>query len=217
MIREKVMQPSPGGPTEDVPAEGWVQRHRGHIMVGLCCLALSGTIVFMSRFLSTSSSPVLHIATAQPTSRPTPTAAPAPLRVYVSGAVAHPDVYVLPPDALVKDAISAAGGSLDHADLDRVNLADGVSDHQHVHVPQIGQTPPPQQAPLSPSSQPCVNINVASAEELDTLPGIGPAYARRIIEYRLANGPFQDIEDLTQIQGIGPATLEGIRSLVCLE
>jgi competence protein ComEA len=136
--------------------------------------------------------------------------------VYVSGAVARPDVYVLPPNSVVKDALSSAGGSLPRADLSQINLAREVFDQQHVHVPLIGETPPAQLAP--PAAGPsCVNVNAASLEELETLPGIGPTYSRAIIEYRQANGPFRDVEELAQVRGIGPTTLELIRDLVCLQ
>jgi len=140
--------------------------------------------------------------------------------VYVSGAVAHPDVYRLPSGSIVKDALSAAGGALPDADLVRVNLAQELLDQQQVHIPMAGETPPPASSPVrlrSPSLESgCVDINSATLQDLDELPGIGPTYSQRIIEYRAAHGPFQDVEELLQIKGIGPATLEEIRHLVCV-
>jgi competence protein ComEA len=185
-------------------------------MVGLSCLILSGMGTFLLRYPSSPPGPVLRIATALPTSTPIPTPTPAPLRVYVSGAVAHPDVYRLPSGAIVKDALAAAGGTLPGVDLSRINLAQQLFDQQQIHVPMIGETPLPQQPLRFSSEQGCVDVNVATLEELNSLPGIGPAYAQRIIEYRTTHGPFQDIEDLAQVKGIGPATLEKIRDRVCL-
>jgi competence protein ComEA len=199
--------------------DGWIERHRSHIIVVLCNLVLLGAAVFMLRRPPSPQGPVLQIATAPPTLTPIPTPTPAPLRVYVSGAVSHPNVYQLPPDSIVKDALAAAGGALPGADLTRVNLAQQLFDQQQIHVPLAGETPPPvsssAQAPSSSGSG-CVDINSATLEELDRLPGIGPAYAQRIIEYRTIHGSFQDVEELTQIKGIGPATLEKIRDLVCV-
>ena len=199
--------------------DGWIERYRGHIMLVLCCTVLSGTAAFLLRRPPSPQGAVLQIATAPPTLTPAPTSTPALLRVYVSGAVAHPDVYRLSPGAIIQDALAAAGGAVPGADLTRVNLAQQVFDHQQVHVTLAGETPPalrsPAQVPVSPGSS-CMNINTASLEDLDRLPGIGPVYAQRIIEYRSAHGPFQDVEGLTAVKGIGIATLEKMRELVCV-
>jgi len=200
--------------------DGWIERHRSHIMIVLCTLIFLGAAVFLLRRPPSPQGPVLQIATAPPTLTPVPTSTPAPLRVYVSGAVAHPDVYQLPPGSIVKDAVATAGGALPGADLARVNLAQQLFDQQQVHVPLAGETPPPvsssAQVRSPSSSNDCVDINSATLEELDGLPGIGPTYAQRIIEYRKDQGSFQDVEELTQVKGIGPATLEKIRDLVCV-
>ena len=198
----------------------WIERYRTHIMLVLFAIVLLGVVVFLWRRPPSSQEPVLQIATPPPTLTTVPTSTPAPLRVYVSGAVAHPDVYQLPPGSIVKDALSAAGGALAGADLVRINLAQQLVDQQQVHVPLAGETPPPVGTPArirSPSSGgDCVDINSASLQELDELPGIGPAYAQRIIDYRSAHGPFEDVEKLIQVKGIGPSTLEEIRDLVCV-
>lgn len=200
--------------------EGWIERHRSHIMIVLCNLVLLGAAVLLLRRPPSPQGPVLQIATAPPTLTPVPTPTPAPLRVYVSGAVAHPDVYQLPSGSIVKDALAAAGGALPGADLARLNLAQQLFDQQQVHVPLAGETPPPVSSSaqtISPSSgSGCLDINRATLEELDGLPGIGSTYAQRIIEYRAAHGPFQDVEELAEVKGIGPATLEKIRDLVCV-
>lgn len=159
------------------------------------------------------------VPTATPTLAPTPT--PAPLRVYVTGAVLNPDVYVLPPGSIVKDALAAAGGAMAEADLDRINLALTVYDQQQIYVPRRGEASLPvalPQEPLAGGVQPtnsdAININEATLEQLDALPGIGPAIAERIIQYRTENGQFGIVEDLMNVKGIGPATFEKLRDKI---
>jgi competence protein ComEA len=151
-------------------------------------------------------------------SRPdaTPTAETA--IVYISGAVLRPDVYRVPAAARVKDVVLAAGGLAADADVGRINLAEHVADAQHIHIPREGEAEP---APAladdntEPAGQGAlVNINTASAAELDGLPGIGPALLQRIEEYRTTNGPFQSVEDLRNVKGIGPALFAKIAPLV---
>jgi competence protein ComEA len=124
-------------------------------------------------------------------------------------------VYTLLQDSIVKDAMEAAGGPTEDADLERINLAFPVSDGQQVHVPRQGEDSPP--AP-PPSGQPApggkVNINTAGQDLLESLPGIGPALAQRIVDYRQTHGPFEHIEDVTEVSGIGDATFEAIRDLI---
>lgn len=158
------------------------------------------------------------IATAAP---PAPIVAttPTPIFVHVTGRVARPGVYRLPEGARLVDAVAAAGGALHGADLDALNLAAPAVDGTQVHVPRRGEVPPPAvgaavagDAGIDPSGR--VNLNTASAAELETLPGIGPALAQRIIDFRSANGPFVAVDDLDEVSGIGPATLEELRPLV---
>lgn len=160
---------------------------------------------------------------------PPPTVAPtapptlAPVRVYVSGAVATPGVYTLPPKSLVDDALKAAGGATTEADLDRVNLALEVRDQQQVHVPRKGESAPSQPAPATPGGPATspggkkVNLNTATLAELDALPKIGPVTAQNIIDYRAKNGPFKKVEDLKNVSGIGDATFEGLKDLITVE
>jgi competence protein ComEA len=155
----------------------------------------------------------LSTAIPQPTVEGTPT--PYTLRVYVTGAVDHPDVYVLPQDSIVKDAVEAAGGATEEADLERINLAVTVTDGQHVHVPRQGEEPSPVEPPSGqPATGGKVNLNTSDSAALETLPGIGPTLAQRIIDYRQAHGPFERIEDLMQVSGIGQATFEGMKDLL---
>jgi len=149
------------------------------------------------------------------------TVTPQPLRVYVSGAVAHPGVVTLPADSLLADALDAVGGAAADADLYSVNLAASLVDNQHVIVPRC--TPTPQSAvevvsaARGASATTLLNINTASAVELETLPHIGPAMAQRIIAYREAHGPFERVEDLQEVEGIGETRYRDLAPLITVE
>jgi competence protein ComEA len=147
-----------------------------------------------------------------------PPPSPALLRIHVAGAVRQPGVYSLPAGSLVAQAIEAAGGPADSAWLDAINLAERVLDGDQVRVPYLvatGAEPPSPAATSSPGTPaPPVNLNTASASELDRLPGIGPSLAQEIIDYREAHGAFGSVEDLLSVPGIGPAKLEAIRDMV---
>ncbi len=139
------------------------------------------------------------------------------LIVYVSGAVIAPDVYRLPIGARIKDVIVAAGGLSADADPDAINLAAHIADAQQIKVPRRGEVAAqasgiPQATTAADGA--LINLNTASAAELDTLPGIGLAIAERIIEYRGTNGPFKSVDDLRNIKGIGTALFEKIAPLV---
>lgn len=195
----------------------WWERHRGYVVVFLLNLLLMGGVVFWMRQPPAGGVEILP-PPATPT--PSPTFTPAPVRVYVCGAVVHPDVYTLPAGSLVKDALDAAGGATGEADLIQINLAQVLQDQAQVYVPSKGETPPvaPIVAPSAsrggssvPASGPQqININTASREELETLPGIGPALAQRIIEHR----PYTAIEEILDVPGIGPATYEKVKDKI---
>lgn len=200
----------------------WLERYRGYIVVVLLNLVVLGGMFFFWR--RPEPEPVSILA-PEPTATPLPTPTPRPLRVYVSGAVVRPDVYELAYDSIVRDAIDAAGGPTGEADLNRINLARQVHDEEQIYVPQKGEESPPVSPPSgpslpSPSSQEGggkVNINTATAEELDTLPGVGPAIAQRIIDYRTASGPFQSVEDIKNVRGIGDATFEKLKDKITVQ
>lgn len=153
----------------------------------------------------------LTILPPPPTATPGPTATHAPVRVYVTGAVNRPGVYELPWGAIARDAVLVAGGARASADLARVNLAHVLRDGDQIHVPE-----PEAEITLATSTG-LVNINAATLEELDTLPGIGPGLAQRIIDYREANGPFATIEDIMDVSGIGPSTFERMKDRLTVE
>jgi competence protein ComEA len=196
-------------------------RNRGLIVLcSVLGLITGGLIVYFS--LPARRPPALVIvSTPVPTSTLPPTPTRAPIRVYVSGAVRSPAVYELPLGSIIQDAIEAAGGPATDADLDGINLALELRDQQHVYVPHEGEVNPPPvisggASRSGETMEPLVDINTATAEELETLPGVGEVTAQRIIEYRQANGPFQTIEDIQNVSGIGPKTFERMRDMITL-
>lgn len=141
---------------------------------------------------------------------PPPTASP--VRIHVAGAVVSPGVYPLPAGAIVAEAIAAAGGARPGADLDALNLAAPIGDNDQVYVPMAG-TPLPTD-PAAHREGAVVNLNTATPTELEALPGIGPTLANAIVSYRDQNGPFQSVEELVHVPGIGPTRLAQLRELV---
>jgi competence protein ComEA len=137
--------------------------------------------------------------------------------VDVTGAVVHPGVYELPAGARVHAAVEAAGGGGADADLAAVNLAAPLVDGAQVYVPVVGAAPragaPPGPSPPTTASGP-LDINRATAEQLDTLPGIGPSTAQAIVAHRDEHGPYASVDALEDVRGIGPAKLDAIRALV---
>jgi competence protein ComEA len=158
-----------------------------------------------------------------------PAAAPAPIAVHdggegggaavivhVAGAVRAPGVDRMRPQARVDDAVRRAGGALSRADLTQVNLAAKVEDGRQIVVPRrVAAGSAPAGSEGSPT-QPGVplNLNTATLEQLDELPGVGPATAQKILDYREENGGFGSVEELGQVPGIGDVRLAALRDLV---
>jgi competence protein ComEA len=194
---------------------------RRRVLAGVLVLAL--VLLLGVRFLARPGSaagpgapPIVGSAEAAGAGAP----APEPrLVVYVVGAVRRPGVYRLAEGTRVEDAVGRAGGPTRAADLTAVNLAAPLADGEQVLVP--GRIPGPvaaaEGAPVpggaSGSAGP-VQLSIATVEQLDTLPGIGPVTAQKIVDYRTAHGPFHSVDDLDEVPGIGPARVEQLRSLV---
>ncbi len=130
--------------------------------------------------------------------------------VHVLGAVAEPGLYTLTDGERIVDAVAAAGGFREDADQAALNLARAVADGEQVYVPVVGEEPPA--AVEQPGG--LMNLNTAEPAELETLPGLGPELARRIVEWREQNGPFSTVDDLLNVTGIGAKTVSGLAELV---
>jgi competence protein ComEA len=155
-----------------------------------------------------------------PVAAPTVSPSPAALIVHVAGWVRRPGVYQLAEGQRVIDAIDLAGGPRRGADLGGLNLAGVLTDAQQVVVPKEGATPgaPSSGVPISSASPAAalVDVNTATPEELETLPGIGEVLAGAIVAYREEHGPFTSVDQLLDVSGIGEVTLEEIRELVTI-
>ncbi|MBK8985367.1 MAG: helix-hairpin-helix domain-containing protein [Chloroflexi bacterium] len=181
----------------------------------------------MALLRRTQPAPIVIVPPA-PTNTPAPTATPGPIQVYVNGAVAHTAVYTLPPDSAIEQAIAAAGGFAPDANTAVVNLAQPLFHGAQVYVPTVNEVAAMPTAVISaPGGQRgtavtisdtgaggLVNINQASAAELETLPGIGPSTAASIIEYRTNSGLFNSIEEIMNVPGIGEGKFEQIKELI---
>ena len=139
--------------------------------------------------------------------------------MHTVGQVRTPGLQRLPPGARVADAISAAGGATEEADLAAVNLARLLVDGEQVYVPARGEsprTPPAGSGASDESSGGTMNLNTADVAALDTLPGIGPVLAGRIVAWRQQHGRFSAVDELGEVSGIGPALLSKIRDRVAV-
>jgi competence protein ComEA len=158
---------------------------------------------------------------------------PLTVRIHVAGAVVRPGVYSVSSSSRVVDAVTAAGGPTSRADLERINLAQTIVDTEQVFVPfrssrttkitvaprlRPSRTTVPDALPIigvpSTTVTPLINLNSATSDQLDTLPGVGPSTAKAIISYRNRKGPFGKVEDLLNVPGIGPSKVAALRDQV---
>ncbi len=206
---------------------GRIAAWRGYIVLSAVWLIILGAALFLTRRPAANSIEILPPPAPLPTPTALPSPTPGPLHVDVAGAVHAPGVYTLPAGSITADAIAAAGGATDEADLDRVNKAVPLADGVQVYVPRrnevSGDRSVPVNAPLAsdagaPTIAPgspgkLVNLNTATLAELDTLPGVGPATAQRIIDGR----PYSKIEDLMSVKGIGQATFDKLKAQITVQ
>ena len=170
-------------------------------------------------YANAAAPPASSVASAAATA-PTSSVATADLVVHVAGAVQSPGVYRIAAGSRVVDALQAAGGVVADSNANAINLAAPLVDGERVYVPRIGEIPPVVVASASGTGGPAVaptgpvNLNTASADDLDTLPGVGPSTAEAILAYRDQHGPFASVDDLSNVRGIGPAKLDALRGLV---
>ncbi len=198
---------------------------RGYIGLSLVWLAVLGGVLFISRQPASQPIEILPPPTLQPTLTSLPSPTPGPLRVDVAGAVRTPGVYTLPAPSILADAIAAAGGPADDADLDRINKAVPLQDGMQVYVPHVADVTTPQpvnpvpakavSTPLSATGESgaLVDLNTATLAELDTLPGVGPSTAQRIIDGR----PYGAVTDLMRVKGIGQATFDKLKERITVK
>jgi competence protein ComEA len=140
-----------------------------------------------------------------------PLVTPTEIVIYISGGVAHPGVYHLSPGSRIEQAVTAAGGLTAEADAGRADLARLLTDGDQVHIPKQGEqvNSPDEAAPgLTVAS---IDLNTATVEDLDNLPGIGTVKAQSIITYRETHGNFKTLDDLLNVPGIGASLLEQIK------
>jgi competence protein ComEA len=202
-----------------------------YVAVAAVVLAVGARyVVFPKAAAPAGGEPLVLAAPSSSPAAPAATASPSPAAdvvVYVCGAVKSPGVVRLPADARVADALALAGGPGARAELDGVNLAAKVVDGQQIMVPERGAVAAAggvatatgggsasaaagsATAPGAP-----VNINTASLEELDALSGVGPATAQKIIDYRLASGPFKTVDDIKNVSGIGDAKFAAMKDSI---
>ena len=186
----------------------WYELHYSHIqkrallILGALVIAISSLVVLRGGSHEVVEPPIVAVQIAAPE-----------IFVDVTGAVNNPGVYTLAANSRVIDAIKAAGDSAPGADLSTVNLARVLSDGEQIYVDATIVNSAGVRISKKARSGP-ININRATLSQFDSLDGIGPVIAKRIIEYRKVNGPFLTVEDLQKVSGIGVAKFSNIKSKV---
>lgn len=184
-------------------------------LVVILVITLGGAALWYTRSLPRPVQVQRTAARAASPAAAAPSPEPSPIIVDVAGAVRRPGVYEFRDGDRIIDAIRTAGGPTGKASMDALNLAAPLTDGAQILVPLAA---PPGQAVSGSTTTggpaPLVNVNTASATELEELPGIGEVIAQRIVDYRTQNGPFANVDDLLDVSGIGDAILGDIRDLV---
>jgi competence protein ComEA len=212
---------------EIVIEQGWrerIQELASHRKDSWPLLALAGAVVLVTVMLTGRSAPARVAPPASmPSAAPSVSAAPVEtgpmVLVHVAGAVREPGLYEFPQGARVADAIETAGGPTVRADLDLLNLAEPLVDGTKVEVLKAGEAPITTSAPVAadaPAPGTLIPLNTANQAMLETIPGVGPVTATAILTYRDEVGSFTALEQLLEVDGIGPATFDNIRAYVTL-
>jgi competence protein ComEA len=178
---------------------------RGVKVLAIVAGAAALVVVFLAWRSGPRQEPVPVVSASAVVASPAPTE----LVVAVSGKVVRPGLVRLPPGSRVADAIAAAGGALPDVDLSGLNLARKLNDGELIAVGV-----PAAATGAGPAGPAKINLNTAVLAELDTLPGVGPVLAQRIIDHRTKRGPFRTVEDLRQVDGIGEETFTRLKDLV---
>ncbi len=184
----------------------WLDRYTHAIIIGLAALLAAAVIALVIERRS-GAGPLEITVGGTP-------AASGPIQVYVTGAVAQPGVYEMSGSDRVVDLLYKAGGPAPDADMEAVNLALRLHDEDRVVVPRMGEAATTGSTSQVAGATAPVNINRASAQELDALPGIGAVYSQRIVDSRTTAGPFATTDDLVNRQLIPRATYDKIRDLI---
>jgi competence protein ComEA len=191
------------------------------LIVAVLALGTGVGLFVGSRLYRPTPNPVPQIVDNPSTADIAP-AVPVSINVYVTGAVLHSAVYALPEGSIVRDAMAAAGGATNDADLIAINLAAQLEDGEQVTVPvksQDGMSTVVSSTSSTSSTSTVharISINRGTLADLDTLPGIGPVKAQAILDYRAQHGLFKRLEDLQNVKGIGTKTYEDLKSLITL-
>jgi len=137
--------------------------------------------------------------------------------IYISGEVNNPGVVTIESDKRLSDAVEILGGVTENADLNKINLAIKLNDEQHYIIPKIGEVTTNNEASNIDEKNSKININTASLEELDNLPGVGEATANKILSYREEKGEFKSIEEIKNVNGIGDKKYIDLKEKICIE
>ncbi len=203
----------------DPPA--WTPARLAAVAAGLVVAVVAGVVLLRPPGGPTPEVTLPRAGTAGDPAPTTTTTAPAVV-AHAAGAVQAPGVYRLDAGARAGDLLEAAGGAAPDADVQRLNLAAPVADGAQVYVPRIGEVPPApvgggaagSTAPAGGTGGGPVNLNTATAEQLEELPGVGPAIASAILDERERRGRFATVDELLDVRGIGDARMEQLRDLV---
>lgn len=204
-------------------AESWPERLRRWfddprvVTSTLVAVAIVAGVFFYRSSLGATSASTAHASTASTAAGATTTTG-GELVVHVSGAVVAPGVYRMPSGARITDAVAMAGGPLETAEPHRLNLAAPLGDGQRIHVPAAGEALPPDAAGAgsgdAANDTGPVNVNTATKDQLEALPGVGPVLADAILSERQKRGGFRSVDDLLSVRGIGEQRLADLRPLV---